>query len=88
MLTRQKLVDIKLTGEWLGHPSGSLLKVDERRAKQMEERGVAMIMGGNDGKQETAKKESAAANQERKEEISSKIQRRDKDKMIKSSNTK
>lgn len=88
MLTRQKLVDIKLTGEWLGHPSGSLLKVDERRAKQMVERGVAMIMGGNDGKQEAVKEESAASAEERKKEISSKIMRRDKDKMIKNSNTK
>ena len=90
MLTRAKLIDIKLTGEWLGHPSGSLLKVDERRAAQMVARGTAMIIGDENGK-ETAKKESSTSGSEttkEEKEIVSKMQRRDKDKMIKSSNTK
>jgi len=100
MYKRPTLVDIKLTDEWLGHPKGSKLQLEENQAKTMIERGVAKIdqhwqpsakaIEEEKDRQalKIAKENHESLMEEQKAEVTSKMQRRDKDKMIRNSENK
>jgi len=92
------MVDIELKDAWLGHPKGSKISIEENQAKSMIARGVAKInqhwqpsakaieqekdrLLALKAKEEQEK--SVEAPKEEKIEITSKMQRRDKDKIIK-----
>jgi len=67
---REVIVKLKLTSGWMGNPVGSIIKVGERQARSMVSRKIAKIV-----------------DEERSEpvKVTSKMQRRDRDKMIRSS---
>jgi len=91
MYKRPTLIDIKLTDEWMGHPKGSKFSIEENQAKSMIARGVAKIDQHwqpsakaieEEKERQALKKTHDQSAEELKVEVSSKIQRRDKDKMI------
>ena len=88
---REVTMRLKLTSSWMGSPAGSIVKVGERQAKSMLSRKIAKIIieeevVGN-GKKTTEKKESSGSSiqAQQEKEIVGKLQKRDRDKMIKSS---
>ncbi len=86
-----KLVEVQLLTEWLGHPKKARFKVSEGQANSMIGRGVAKVyvpwkpLVREEPVMETKIETST---EEKKEEPVSKMVRRDKDKMIKGSETK
>ena len=85
----KNVVELKLIANWLGHPPGSIVKVGNRQATLMIGRGVAIKNEGgneNNGDKEITKKENFSSSvQTNKEEKVVKIQKRNIDKMVKSS---
>ncbi len=82
----QNVVELKLTGEWLGNPIGKIVRVGTRQANQMMERKIAVINNGGNGDGEQKEKttsEIKASHSEQEKEVVGKLQKRVNDKMVK-----